>query len=404
MASDACVGNHGTAEGVELPRELSKGALNVEFDLRELDHDQLEAMSAHYDEQGFVILKGVPESVIRGFKSVIVEAADLDGQEAERFFAPDGHRELLPLETRKRLARISTDPALAQLLLGVFGPVLAAVMGPLIQVSNDFHCQAKGAPNVDIDYGGFDNEYMAVQGTYLPHQDFTGATFPTSPSFAVLWVGINDCPDWTMRMYPRTHRLGLICDRWFPKDHELLDSFSGSFDAASQPGTALLFNSLLLHGGTNPGDLRRVSCDIRFFPLCGFLPSEVHVLAREPLTVIHRSLEADRGAVLRAPLLEDLVFLGQEVDLEEPPPHSVYNWVAYVCHLMRGQADEALSYLKSFVNTDIGIAPPEAYISKYHGHPISKESLHRALQVIRSNESDPSQLAGTERFIANVVS
>ncbi len=123
----------------------------MEFNLQHVDHDQLEAIATHYDEQGFVILKGVPDSVISSFKSVIVKTVGLSGQSAERFFAPDGHRELLPLETRKRLSKISTDPALATLLLNVFRPVLAPLMGPLVQVSNDFHCQAKGAPDVEID-------------------------------------------------------------------------------------------------------------------------------------------------------------------------------------------------------------------------------------------------------------
>ncbi len=206
-----------------------------------------------------------------------------------------------------------------------------------------------------------------------------------------------------MRLYPKTHRLGLICDRWFPKDHELLDSFRGSFDAASEPGTAVLFNSLLLHGGTRPSFLRRVSCDVRFFPLCGFLPSDVHVLTKEPMAVIHKALKAEPDVVLRAPLLEDLVFLGQDVELEDPPPLSVYSWAKYIYHVIRGQSDRALSYFERFVNTNIGIAPPEAYISKYHGHPISKESLLRALRVIRGNESSSSDLADAERFIADMA-
>jgi hypothetical protein len=43
---------------------------------------------------------------------------------------------------------------------------------------------------------------MEVHGAYLLHQDFTGAPIPTVPSGLTMWVGQNDCPNWTLRLYP----------------------------------------------------------------------------------------------------------------------------------------------------------------------------------------------------------
>ena len=52
----------------------------------------------------------------------------------------------------------------------------------------------------------------------------------------------------------------------------------------ARAGTGVIFNALLFHGTGKLGARRRVSCDLRFFPLCGFLPSEVHFLDDQPLT------------------------------------------------------------------------------------------------------------------------
>ena len=69
-------------------------------------------------------------------------------------------------------------------------------------------------------------------------------------------------------------------------------------------GSALLFNALCLHGGCEPGPHRRVSCDIRFFPLCAFLSSEVHTLSGNVMADLRARAAAEESPTLRAPVLE----------------------------------------------------------------------------------------------------
>jgi hypothetical protein len=138
-----------------------------------------------------------------------------------------------------------------------------------------------------------------------------------------------------------------------------------------------LFNAMLLHGTSKPGRLRRLSCDIRFFPLCGFLPSETHLLSRAGES-LRAGLEHARGPVLQAPLLEDLVFLGEPVSLGEVPRHSVLNWINYLAAVMRGESDEALVHFARFVNAKMNTDPLDAYVSKFHAKPMYETTLRAA--------------------------
>ena len=101
---------------------------------------------------------------------------------------------------------------------------------------------------------------------------------PTSPSAVTLWVSMNSCPDWTVRFYPASHRQGLLCNDFLELDDQRLAALEKPIEVHAKIGTGVLFNALMLHGTGNPGSQRRVSCDIRFFPLCAFLPSTVHFL------------------------------------------------------------------------------------------------------------------------------
>jgi hypothetical protein len=131
----------------------------------------------------------------------------------------------------------------------------------------------------------------------------------------------------------------------------------------------------MLHGTSNPGPLRRVSCDIRFFPLCGFLPSETHLLGAAPSDTLRNGLKRAFSPVLSAPLLEGQVFLGEKIELGDVPRLSVLNWVKYLSQVVNGKKDEALPYLERFVNTDIGTDSVAVYESKFHNQPVHEAKL-----------------------------
>src|SRR5690348_4347310 len=84
------------------------------------------------------------------------------------------------------------------------------------------------------------NINMEVHGAYQLHQDFTGASFPTSPSHMILWVGLNECQDWPVRLYPRSHRLGLLCEGFVPVDHPRLAKLGKPIEFQARPGTGII--------------------------------------------------------------------------------------------------------------------------------------------------------------------
>jgi len=345
----------------------------MEFRLQELDPTQLEIMARHYEEEGFFLLSGLEDVVTARLKSILAEKLDVNDRQMERVLDP-ANPLVLSHDARQRLARIPTPSQLVGSLLGTLEPILKRLIGPLVHVSSTFHGQCKGQNSDETYEGGYTGDSKEVSALYLLHQDFTGANIPTTPSALTLWAGINSCPEWTLRIYPGSHRLGILCNRWLAMDDSRLTLVGDPIEVSARPGTALLFNALLLHGTSNPGHLRRVSCDIRFFPLCGFLPSEIHLLpyARDTLRA---GLENACSSVLRAPLLEDQIFLGEHVCLREVPHHSVLNWVNYLANVMRGEMDQALPHLARFVNTEVNTDPLDAYVSKFHGKPVYEAPL-----------------------------
>src|SRR5262249_22171700 len=156
------------------------------------------------------------------------------------------------------------------------------------------------------------------------------------------------CANWNLRLYPGSHKLGLICNHWLDLNDERLAPLGQPIDVSAQVGTAAIFNALMLHGTSNPGSLRRVSCDIRFFPLCGFLPSETHFIGPSPSNALRDGLDRAFSPTLQAPLLEDQVFLGERIELTDVPPLSVLNWAKYVAHLVGGEPNNARHYLEQF--------------------------------------------------------
>jgi hypothetical protein len=350
--------------------------------LKDLTGDGLEAAAAEFDDRGFFMLEGVGEAVTRHFRPLLSDRLQVSAEELERILDPDSPPVVLPLEIRQRLSRISSPPELRDALFSALGPVFARLIGPLAHISSTFHGQFKGGEIKPVDHGGYQADYLEVQGQYLLHQDFAGANIPTSPCAITLWVPQNSCPDFNLRLYPGSHRVGLICEGWVALDDPKLAWLGEPVDVVAEAGTAVIFNSLLLHGSSKPGLRRRVSCDIRFFPLCGFLPSEVHALVPDALGAIARGLAEERRETLRAPLLEDLAFLGQGRTEPGVRPHSILNWANYVATLLDGRPGPALGHFERFVNLEHGWDPVEKYTSKYHGRPIHAETLRTAARKV----------------------
>jgi hypothetical protein len=191
-----------------------------------------------------------------------------------------------------------------------------------------------------------------------------------------------------LRLYPGSHRQGLLTSRWLELDDPRVTPMGKPLDIEAREGTAVVFNSLVLHGTSNPGPMQRVSCDIRFFPLCGFLPSTPRVLSRTAAR--NRECAGVEHPVLCAPILEDRVWLGQDVEIEEPPEHSVLNWVHYIANVRNGEPEEALRYLERFTNQRIGVDGPGVYAARFHGCRVYESTIETARRAL----APPARAAG----------
>jgi hypothetical protein len=340
----------------------------MNFNVQESSAADVTLAVAFFEENGYLPLTGLGGPVIEAFRRILADTvgASDDGAMAA-LLAPDGEPNVFPREVRHRLSKIATPPDLAQTLLRELEPIIVALIGPLVHVSSTFHGQFKGGVTQGIETYHNQNaaDFMEVHGPWNLHQDFAGASLPTSPSGLTLWTPMNTCTDWTLRFYPGSHRRGLYCHRLWKLDDPRLETFGAPVDFPARLGTAVLFNALMLHGTSNPGQGRRVSCDLRFFPLCGFLPSTVHVLRPRPVEALQRAFAAAGGPVLQTPLLEALVFLGETVPDTMPAPHSSLNWVQFLARLVRGDRAGALPFLHRFVNRDLLDEEASVFVDKW---------------------------------------
>ena len=188
----------------------------------------------------------------------------------------------------------------------------------------------------------------------------------------------------------------------FVVDHPTDDN-GEPIDVKAEAGTAVVFNALLLHSSSNPGFRRRVSCDIRFFPLCAFLPSTVHVLGNEPLSEFRRGLQRSDGPTLREPLLEAAAFMGVPRELERCEPYSVLNWSNFVRNTVNGNLDAALADLTRFVNTERGIDGVEAYSVKFHDRPIHASTLAGLLERLRGIDPDAPEVVALGQRVGGLT-
>lgn len=377
----------------------------MRFRLADLQGSGLDRAAEHFETHGYFMIEEVGDAVTRHFKPLLAERMKVTEGELDGILDPMSPPMILPVEIRQRLSRITSTPELQAALLTSLDGLFRRLLGPFVHVSSTFHGQFKGGEVKPVDHGGYDPnaQYLEVQGQYLIHQDFAGAAIPTSPCGVTLWTPLNSCPDWNLRLYPGSHRHGLLCQEWMKLEDPRLAGFGAPLDVKAEVGTAVVFNSLLLHSSSNPGFRRRVSCDIRFFPLCGFLPSTVQVLGNQPLAELRRGLERAQGPTLRAPFVEAAAFLGLTRDPEHCPPHSILNWANFVQATVRGDADAALGHLTRFVNLERGIDGVEAYSSKFHNRPVHRSTLEGLLERLKALDPTAPEVAALERQVGTLA-
>ena len=351
----------------------------VILDVTALTTRQLEEGAAFFDEHGYVRLKGLAKSVAPAFERSLAHALGIDDTELLKLLDPRSEG-VFPRDVRARLSRISTSEELSRTLLTSLSPLLTTVLGPMVHVSSTYHGQFKGGALSEAarDIAHYHNEtavdYMEVHGAFRLHQDFTGASLPTSPSGVTLWVALNECPESTLKLFPGSHRLGAFCHKMWKSDDPRLSELATPVEIAADVDTGVLFNALLFHGTGRLSALRRVSCDLRFFPLCGFLPSDAHILDPQPLDRLARQRERAPGDTTESPLLEALAFLGKG-EIVDAPARSALNWPNYVVELMRSRPETALPYLERFINTDLLEEPLTVLTHKFHNRTIYIDKL-----------------------------
>lgn len=375
-----------------------------EFDFSALTDSGIEVLAAEYQERGFVVL-GNAEKITALFPDVLAKTTGLAIEEIERMLDPASQGILAP-HLRERLSKVPTTPDLAQSLLSLLSPVLLKLLGPIVHVSSNFHAQFKGGGIGQIGYSGFHSttEYVEIHGPHLLHQDFAAASLPISPSMITLWVGLNTTPSWKLRLYPGSHRSGVLCDQFLEVSNQKLKMLEDGIDIPAHRGKAVLFNGMMLHGTGEQGPQRRASCDIRFFPLCGFLPSEPHVIHPDPLSFLKDRVKVERSATLLAPLFQDLVFLGQtffteqQLAIRDGEAHSPILWIRYLIYLLKKEQQTGIPYLRALVNTGM-LENDDVLVRKFKDHAIYSETL----RTIRNKIAESNAFAADLRHLDQLI-
>ena len=360
-----------------------------ELSLKNLTPAVIEEAARQYHENGFLVVTDTEAALLPRLEEVLTETLDGLGHGLGEVLDSS-----LPLykfsETdRETLSQIDTSQDLQAKLVSLLEPVLLRILGPLVHVSRNFHAQFKGTDLVApaVDHGGYpdDSKFLEPFGQYLIHQDFTGARLPTSPGGMTCWVPLTTGENWGLRLYPGSHRKGIVCHDWIPLEDERLNALGEPFDFPAHRGKALLFHSLILHSSVNPGDDRRVSIDVRFFPLCAYLPSAPWVLGDNPerdLVPVYGD-----GDTLAASRLEAQVYLGRDPQLGDVPEHSTLNWVNYINAIAKGDRDAALPHLERFTNPSVTGEGVDIYRDKYHAHPFHDLTMERARRAIAATKT-----------------
>ena len=376
------------------------------FDWKCLDAAELHRLTRDYHRQGFVLLNNV-EEISALFPPVLAEATGLSIEEVQRMIDPKTHGTLSPA-LRQQLSKVTTTPALASALLRLVSPLLLQILGPIVHVSSNFHAQLKGGGIGQIGYSGFHakTEYVEIHGPHLLHQDFSAASLPISPGMVTLWVALNTTASWTLRLYPGSHQQGVLCDEFLEPSNERLSALQEGVDIQAHYGQAVLFNGMMLHGTGIRGEGRRASCDIRFFPLCGFLPSEPHLIHREPLHFLQQRLSNETLSTVQAPLLQDLVFLGKTKEaayqvsrFTDVERFSHLHWIQYLVRLLDGEQQQGFPFLRALVNNKCGLNDEDILVRKFKDHPIYPDTL----RIVRNKLAEAGASSGDLQPVDDLI-
>lgn len=373
-----------------------------ELSLKNLGAETLEEAASAYASDGVIILTDTEEQLLPMLEDMLRDKLSGLGYELDEVL--DGTVPLYAFseEQRKTLSQINTSTDLQTRLVNLMEPVLLRLLGPLVHVSSNFHAQFKGADLVapPVDHGGYPTgtKFYEAFGQYLLHQDFTGARLPTSPSGMTLWVPSTTGENWGLRVYPGSHRRGIMCNEWIELDDERLEILGEHVDLAPKRGQALLFHALLLHSSVFPGPDRRVSIDVRFFPLCGYLPSAVWSLGEGSDLEFALSPTAGDDEILASSKYEALAFLGRETGLGDTEDHSILNWVRYVEAMCGEDPTGAIDHLKRFTNTELIGTGYEVYRDKYHEYPMNRDTIDRAKAAVAAGATDKTGDGGPIAF------
>ncbi len=360
------------------------------------DQGMLDEIGVFFEQEGYCILHGLKETVTDLYYPALMRATGVGRGELEAMLDPESPDLVLSQEFRRILSRVTTTPELTQDLIARLSPLLGRLLGPVVHTSRDFHAQFKCGATARVGYGGYDSQqsYMEVHGAYQLHQDFTGASIPTSPAAVILWVGLNDCSDWPIRLHRRSHNWYAVL-ALHPRGSQRVTQFGEPLEFEAKPGTGIIFNSLLLHGTGRGGPRRRVSSDIRFFPSCPYLSSPPRPLVGAPADFIRQRLQRETGETLRAPLLENLALAGSMGKAVEAPKASILNWANYLNEVCNGDAAAAVTHLERFANAELGMDSVETYVKQFHGSPMNAGSLERIREVLGVGRGEPVAIHST---------
>lgn len=345
--------------------------------------ENFNAILDHYHCHGFVLLTEVDQRIANAYRQMLAEVIGVSRGELEAAGAKGG-LELTP-DARARLARPQTTGDLQELMLSVLGNFLAMMLGPFVHISQTFHPQVKGRPRKHI-LSGYSGDGLEVEAPYGFHQDFTAGRITTSPSAVVCWIPLNDCDENCLRLYPGSHSLGFLTNRWLPYDVTGIDRIGPYVDIEARAGETLFFNFLLLHGTSRPGPTLRMSCDVRFFPFCGLLDSPVKVLRTEPVRWIGERLSTVSDDTLVAPLRETLAYLGQDLPWPALRPHSPLHWARFVEGCLRNDAGQKADAISHLANADVGFDPVADYLGRFTGLTLEAQPYRSALPHLSATD------------------
>lgn len=349
--------------------------------------ENLDRIVETFQREGYVILTDVDPRPADMLTERLSELIGVTTEEIVGAGRP-GSRFEVTAEMRRTLARTDVWPELRDVAHEALGALLTRLIGPIVHTSRDFHYQLKPRSTSQVVLKGYGGEGQEVQALYGTHNEFTAARVITSPSAVVCWIPLDTYDAPALHLYPGSHRLGLVANRWLSRQVDELDRIGPAVEYRPQRGEMVVFHFLTMHGSgaatDDPlpeveGDPVRISCDLRFFPFCGVLDSTPTSLVENPIAWIEQRLGDVSDDLLQAPLLETLAYLGRPIDWPELPAGSTAHWARFIEGLVSGDEDQRRGAIEGLVNVEVGFDP----VSSYHERFADASLKERPFDAIR---------------------